>query len=91
MHYIELKYLLESYVRRILSETLPTRVETILSDQAMSVTTYPTVLASVGITKWRYAMCHTYQLLDPGPYFLGWLYHTLLCPITGYSHKSSED
>lgn len=35
---------------------------------------------------WPYAVSHTYQLLDPGPYFLGWLYHTLLCPITGYSH-----
>lgn len=24
----------------------------------------------------------THQLLDPGPYFLGWLYHTLSCPMT---------
>lgn len=37
-----MEYLLKSYVGSILPETLSARVESILSDEPMAVTTYPT-------------------------------------------------
>ena len=32
-----------------------------------------------------------YQLLDPGPYFLGWEYHTLSCPMTPIRQLPSSE
>lgn len=82
-----MEYLLKSNVGSILPETLSARVESILSDEPMAVTTYPTSAKAKeekgkDLNANLKSKALTHQFLDPGPYFLGWLYHILSCPIS---------
>lgn len=79
---------LESNVSCILSETLSTRLESVFSDQTVPVPAYPAD-KDVLMTQICTGNLFTHQLLDPGPYFLGWLYHTLSCPMASSQYTTS--
>lgn len=69
------------------SKALSTAVKAILPYQPMSIATHTTGMGGERqVTKCLKSLLIgcliTHQLLDPGPYFLGWEYHTLSWPMT---------